>query len=237
MDIALSIGNTNTRVSLITKRRILKTGRFQTARIAENLKSFLQPAADRVFIASVVPEATRQAIKAAGGRKARVITCRDVPLILKVREPEKTGIDRLLNCFAAWEIYRRECLVVDAGSAITIDFVNKNRVFEGGVIFPGIRLLEESLKTLALLKKSRKTAIAPLLGKDTDEAISSGILNGLPFLLLGYYRNLNKKYPSLKLVFTGGDGVLLQSRLGIGTYNENLIFHGIRTIASNCLPD
>ena len=78
---------------------------------------------------------------------------------------------------------------------------------------------------------------APLLGKDTDEAVSSGILNGLPFLILGYYIKLSEKHPSLKLVFTGGDGALLQSRLNIGTYNENLIFHGIRTIAFNCPQD
>ena len=142
-----------------------KSRKISNGKNRRNLKSFLKPDPDRVFIASVVPEATRQAIKAAGRKNVRVITCRDVPLILKVREPEKAGIDRLLNCFAAREIYGRECLVIDAGSAITIDFVSKNRVFEGGVIFPGVRLLEESLKTLALLKKSGRIAGCAFAGK------------------------------------------------------------------------
>jgi type III pantothenate kinase len=108
----------------------------------------------------------------------------DVPLSVRVDSPERVGIDRLLGALAANRLRRRDCgaIVVDLGTAITVDFLSADGAFEGGAILPGIAMSARALaeQTDAL----PQTAFALLeqppapFGKSTVAAIESGLYWG-----------------------------------------------------------
>ncbi|MCM8759583.1 MAG: type III pantothenate kinase, partial [Candidatus Omnitrophica bacterium] len=176
MDTVILIGNTNTRIVWLTKRSIQKVTTVKTQGLEMVIPKMTFEKVGCVFVASVVPDATSVVKKFIPD--IRQITWKDFPKKIKVKEPQKVGIDRLLNAIGGWSLAKTECLIIDAGSAITIDLVNKNGDFEGGVIFPGEKLIVESLKNLALLKNIKVSKPASLLGKNTSEAIGSGIFFG-----------------------------------------------------------
>jgi len=105
---------------------------------------------------------------------------RDVPLTLDVDFPERVGIDRLLNGLAAVHHGPSDQpkLIVDAGSAVTIDWVDAKNKFCGGAILPGFRLMSESLHRytarLPLVQPSEH--LPPLPAKNTEAAIRAGML-------------------------------------------------------------
>jgi pantothenate kinase type III len=231
MDIAINIGNTRTAVARMTPDRVSSV----TARATQDLEEFLASAAElgaggRVFYASVVPAASG-AVRRAFGTRARELTWRDVPLRVRLSKPGRVGIDRMLNCAAAFARSGSACLVVDAGSALTLDLVTARGEFAGGVIFAGRALLEASLRGLAQLKEFRTAERPALIGRDTSEAVSSGIEYGPAFLVAGYYRRLRRAHQGLRLVFTGGDGKRLQARVKTGIYRPYLTMEGIRIAA------
>lgn len=230
MNIGILIGNTNTRFAVVEKESIKNIKIFKTKEIAQVLRKYQAlHKKDAVFyVASVVPEATRVVKKTFSC--VREVSFKDFPFKINVKFPEKVGIDRLLNATGAWKVFKTSCLIIDAGSAITIDLINSNGDFEGGVIFPGQRLIVDSLKSLALLKNIKIPESPNLIGKDTSEAIGSGITFGLGFLVDGYIRELKKNRKKFNIVFTGGTGRLLLDYVKIGPYEENLSFKGLQYI-------
>ena len=69
----------------------------------------------------------------------------DVPIDVKTREPARTGIDRILNVAAAYEQIGAACVVVDAGTAVTVDCCNDQGAFIGGAIAPGLQMMLDAL--------------------------------------------------------------------------------------------
>ena len=139
----------------------------------------------------------------------------DVPLPMKVDlpAPEKVGVDRILNAAAAYERIKEAVVVVDAGTAITVDFVSAEGIFVGGAILPGLglsaRALNEGTALLPLVKVAKPEQI---IGKDTVGAISTGIFFGA----LGAIREIIERYATdlgawPTTIITGGDGQAIRS--------------------------
>lgn len=124
----------------------------------------------------------------------------------------RTGVDRLLNAVAAWDAARQAVVVVDAGTAITVDFVDGQGVFCGGAIAPGARVgleaLHRAAPALPLLEPARPDGKA--FGEDTDQAMLQGVVYGAQGLvrrLVERYAEAYDAYPMV--VATGGDAALL----------------------------
>ncbi|GBD36028.1 Type III pantothenate kinase [bacterium HR36] len=119
---------------------------------------------------------------------------RDVPVRLDLDFPERVGIDRLLNALAA--IHHgppgQPKLIVDAGSAVTVDWVDAEDKFCGGAILPGFRLMSESLHHYtARLPLVKPTHLLPILPpRNTEAAIQAGMLAAI----IGAIVWLRKKY-------------------------------------------
>ena len=133
----------------------------------------------------------------------------DIPTPLKIAysSPETLGMDRLAAAVGAWSLKPgHDLLVVDAGTAVTYDFVSSDGTYKGGNIAPGISLRLSSLHehTGALPLVSAKGDI-PMFGTDTETAIRSGVVNGLRHELDGYIAEICSIYPSLLVFLTGGD--------------------------------
>ena len=130
---------------------------------------------------------------------------------LDYRTPNTLGIDRYLACLGAWkESNQNSVVVIDAGTACTIDLMEANGVYRGGVIMPGLKLYERGLKRYAkaLPQVDRKLPDS-YPGKSTEECLKWGITGS--FLgAIGYHLNrMASKRDNPELYVTGGDADLL----------------------------
>ena len=140
-----------------------------------------------------------------------------LPIQVEIEHPEKVGIDRLLNAVAA-NRRRQEnvaAILVDAGTAVTVDYVDASGVFRGGAIFPGFRLMAQALHDhTALLPIVELDAAVVPPGTSTVQAIQAGVyhavLGGIERLIFEYQH----RYPTAFEIFlTGGDAKSLSAKL------------------------
>ncbi|RUT78156.1 type III pantothenate kinase [Ancylomarina longa] len=130
-----------------------------------------------------------------------------VPIENLYESKSTLGYDRLAACIGASGKYpNQNILVIDAGTAITFDFVNSQNQYIGGCISPGLEMRFKALnhftKKLPLL--SHKDEFS-LIGKNTHDAILNGVQNGIVFEVDSYITKLKAKHTEFKVVITGGD--------------------------------
>jgi type III pantothenate kinase len=160
----------------------------------------------------------------------------DVPVVADVEQPQRVGIDRLLNAWAArhWRRAARPVIVVDSGTATTVDLITQDGVFRGGSILPGLRLsaraLHEYTARLPLLDVDDAAAGWPSVpGRNTEAAIRAGLLVGQ----LGAVKELAARLTEAarihygdecdpELFVTGGGGRLLAQHLPGAVYVDSL---------------
>jgi type III pantothenate kinase len=179
----------------------------------------LQPSQE--WIVAGVHPARREALVAwLKGRadSVRILSsCKQLPVTVDMEHPEKVGIDRLLNAVAA-NRRRQEhvaAILIDAGSAVTVDYVDGNGAFRGGTIFPGFRLMAKALhEYTALLPFVEIDENVALPGVSTVHAIQAGVyhavLGGIERLIVEYQH----RYPTaFEIYLTGGDAKALAPKL------------------------
>lgn len=229
----ISVGNTRTRIAMATGDKLEPSRLVANADEAELREAVRVPCsalaadgASAVLIASVNdpvadPLAASLEDLAGTGRGRRLIRLGRglaVPIQTNLVGPMTVGTDRLLNALAAHGKSGEACVVIDAGTALTVDFIDKWGVFQGGCIAPGLGLMLRSLNehTAQLPKVDppkqapRIGPDAPPLGKTTIDAMTKGCLaslQGAVRLLIDRYADLNAAYP--RVIATGGDAALL----------------------------
>lgn len=207
MFLCLEIGNTNLKAGVFEGKVLKKTFIYPV----KDIEKFNFPSSwrnlhpEKVGISSVVPRIIPNLISMVReiyGLSPVIITHKDCNIKLKVERPEKTGIDRILNCKASIEIFGKPVIVIDIGTAITMDVVSKKGEFLGGLIFPGPILWIKALEKTALISNVKVKKIR-LIGKNTDECISSGLVIGVSGAMEKGVEKLMKIYPDAKVVITG----------------------------------
>ena len=144
------------------------------------------------------------------------------------------GADRIALVAGAEDLYGDNVLVIDAGSCITYDYLDKEKNYRGGAISPGIRMRYKALSSftadLPHLDVPHKTP--PLTGNDTQGAIHSGVVNGTLHEIEGFIRAYNRQYPGVKTVLTGGDASFLSVSLKIKIFaiQKYLLAQGLKKI-------
>ncbi len=140
------------------------------------------------------------------------------------------GADRIAGALAvAMEHKGKDCIKFDFGTALTVDFINKEGTFLGGNISLGLtsrfRALNAFTKRLPLIKPIENI---PDYGVDTNSALTAGVVFGLMFEVEGYI----KKYPNHTIVFTGGDGFYFAEKMKSAIFvAPNLVLMGLAYIA------
>ena len=226
MLLAIDIGNTSIYNGIFDKKVLKKTFRIPSYsnKLGGEYRAKLKPYIkniDSVIVTSVVPLVLKRVEKAIRKtiNKNCAVVGRDVDSGVKnlYSNPKQVGSDRLVNARAAYELYGGACVIVDFGTAITIDIVNKRRQYIGGVIAPGpgISLWALHEKT-ALLPKVKIKTPKGILGKDTEESMLIGVIYGSAALCDVIVDKLKKQYcKNAKVVITGGFSKL------IGPYCES----------------
>jgi type III pantothenate kinase len=257
MMLAVDIGNTHTTVGVFRGRRLVRTVEVETPAWRSGRGPRLKLKADQAIICSVVPWATAKVAKAlrvAGIRRIKVVgRAVKVPLKNRYRYPRQVGQDRLVGAYAALMTYKKDCIVCDFGTAITIDIVKTLRVrsrwprapspeprargeYLGGVIAPGLGISLDALATrTALLPKVELKKPPELLGRDTANSIRSGVLYGTAALCDGLVLALKRRYaPNATVVATGGSASLIARHARTITHlRPHLVLEGLRLLFLN----
>jgi len=159
----------------------------------------------------------------------------DLELSTNVEQPERVGMDRLAAALAANRLRDplRPAIIVDAGTAITVDLVDASGVFQGGAILPGFRLIARALASgTDQLPEADSLFVgrAPAaIGKSTVEAIRSGLFWGGVGAINELVRRTTKQLTaSPQLYVAGGDAGLLAEHLSAdAVFEPDLVLHGI----------
>lgn len=221
--LAISIGNTRTRLGAFVEGRLTDTFTLDNGQLDQDLDHAVErcyaslgraPQA-MVLLASVNPPLTArvsQRVHQVIGRAPRRVE-QDVPIPIgrQLDREALVGEDRLLNAAAAYDVLKQACVVVDAGTAITIDFIDGAGTFHGGAIAPGARMMLDALhQRTAQLPEVEPAKPLEAIGHNTVEAMRSGVFHGLRGMvreLTEQYAHHAGSYPMV--VATGGDADLL----------------------------
>ena len=148
--------------------------------------------------------------------------------------PQQVGADRLVNAIGAVVTHpNRDLIIVDSGTATTFDVVSHDRVFEGGIISPGINLSVRALhEAAARLPRIEIRNPGAVVGTDTVHAMQSGIFWGYIELIDGLIRRIREEDErDLLAIGTGGVASLFQSASqGIDMFDAQLTINGLHEI-------
>ena len=153
-----------------------------------------------------------------------------LPIEIIYRTPQTLGRDRIASACGSHAIFPgRNCLIVDAGTCITIDLVLKKGVFIGGNIAPGIRMrLEAMHEKTARLPLSEPNFPSIAFGDSTIHALQNGACLGAVMEIEGLFHRARTEYGDVLLVITGGDAAFLATRLEYQIFVEpELVLKGL----------
>ena len=219
--LAIDVGNTRSKLVLFRDGTPVRWSRGPelTAAVVEDLLQGLRSAA--IVVGSVgAPVDTIIATLSDIAPVFVVDPATPLPIGNAYGTPATLGVDRIANAVgAAMRCPGRPVLVIDAGTCITYDLVDASGVFQGGAISPGM-----GMRALAMHEHSAKLPIVGLEGDvavvatSTEEALRSGVRNGLGYELEGFARDLAHQFPGLVVMVTGGDGPWVASALKNGIF-------------------
>ena len=175
------------------------------------------------------------------GLKALVFDA-DCPVPIKngYLTPRSLGRDRLAAAVGAATLYPdREVVVIDLGTALTIDHLTADGCFSGGVISPGLEMRFRALHThTAALPLVEPTDTEGVVGRTTEEAIALGVMNSVAFEIEGYLARFAKKNGDFIPILTGGAAKYFVKRIKNTIFAEpNLVFCGLNRILEYNLAD
>ncbi|MEO0588818.1 MAG: type III pantothenate kinase [Planctomycetota bacterium] len=224
--LAVALGNSRLRLGTFVDGKLAETNAQPlgnppdlTAHFAEAITQAYQPIKGRdgatILLTSTNPAATPQAeqliTQTLGQPFHRVEVDVNIPLGRQLDREALVGEDRLLNAAAAYDVLQQACMVIDAGTAITLDFVDGAGTFHGGAIAPGAQLMLDALdRRFPQLPPTDFARPDEPIGHNTPQAMLSGTFHGLRGMareLLEQFADATGQFPLV--VATGGDADLL----------------------------
>ena len=167
-----------------------------------------------VMIASVVPDISPKLVALARHGFDLMPLCVDDPdvdlgIAINIDSPEQAGADRVVNAVAAAAWHNLPAIVIDFGTATTLDLIGPKGAYEGGIIAPGVNLSIDALHMAAA--RLPRLAVKPwqpdmpVLGTDTISAMQSGVFWGYVGMVEGLLERLRHSYgEDLPAIATGG---------------------------------
>ena len=244
MNLCVDQGNSRTKVALMTDEgKIMKHLIYKSFSSADVERLFdLYDITDSIISSVVDIEA---AVVNTLHRRSQHFVLFDhmtpVPIINRYDTPQTLGQDRLAAAVGAKSLCPNEnLLIIDAGSAITYDFVSAEGEYMGGNIAPGIKMrftmLQRMTKKLPLVD-AEENELIPLFGTNTRDAIAAGVIRGVAYEVKGYMRTLKEKMPHYQTFLTGGHAPYVLNNVRSSRnekreicYEKNLVLIGLNTI-------
>ncbi len=243
MLLAIDIGNTNTKFgvfdeeNLVARRTIATIRHNSAAQINQTIIGELNDNIESAIISSVVPELNETFIELCESyfKVTPVFVSHDFNFgfINRYNPPESVGIDRLIAAFAGVEKYGKPLIVCGFGTATTIDAVNSNNEYLGGIITAGMNLLADSLpQRTSKLPQILLQKPAKVIGNSTVSAIQAGVYFGYIGLVDGLIRRIiDELGEKPKVIATGGlANLIAETSEMIEVVDEKLMLDGLRSL-------
>ena len=228
-NLVIDIGNTALKASWADGMTLGKTFRYQGERMMDFILSLTEKERPEIMILSSVRTFSAQAVEKL--RKA----C-DVLLVVDEEMSERYNIpsyltpDRAASIVISRYLFKgRKCSIFDLGTTLTVDFLDEDGNYEGGIISPGCRT---RFKALNRYSRSLPLLSAPddisETGTDVVTSLSSGVVSGIMFEIGGYM----SRYSENINVFTGGDAIYFAKRMKNSIFVVcNLVLMGLALMA------
>jgi type III pantothenate kinase len=233
MNIVVDDGNSRTKVAIFREGdETLEAKVFQSA---DELKKYLQGTSFANALVSSVRGRANEILSwiDAGGRKIPLSANIPLPLTIRYLTPATLGVDRIAAAAGAIQLFpKTNCLVIDAGTCITFEFVSDRGEYLGGAISPGIRMRFEAMHQLtARLPLAMPSENAPLIGSGTVECLQSGVMNGVTEEIKGIIRRYESEFNNLRVILCGGDAGFFENTGKPSIFvAPNLVLYGLKGI-------
>jgi type III pantothenate kinase len=218
MLLAIDIGNTRIKAAVFEHDTLLEVFNFSFGELEININSILKkfPICSDLIVASVGNTPKDFFLAFQNHLNIHFITQHSLfPFKNLYKTPETLGIDRMvLASGAVLQFPTQNRLVIDAGTCVTYDFIDEENNYLGGAISPGIRLRYEALhQYTAKLPLLTKAYPDHYIGNSTQQAIHTGVIQGLLHEIDGFIVQYQTQYPNIIIILTGGDADFLAKRL------------------------
>lgn len=218
MNLVIDIGNTLTKIAIFEVNIIID--KFQVEALTRKLFEDIAKkyAIQAVILSTVKPtldDTTKEVLKEWNKLYIKLSHQTILPIQNHYKTPETLGQDRIAAVMGATHFYPNEsCLVIDAGTCVTYDFITAKGEYLGGSISPGInmryRAMHEFTAALPLLNKQR---LNTFVGYNTVTSMQTGVGLGLAFEIQGFIKKYFNNFGQIKVIMTGGDAEYLASQI------------------------
>ena len=226
--ILIDIGNTTTKYCFSENHSISKVKKIDTHSLSQKL--IFKIAQNRKMVISSVVPSTFQYFQ---DNQCRLITHDNLPLQTNLENKKQIGIDRLINAYAATQKYTPPCCIIDSGTATTFSWVDRKGIFQGGSIIPGLKMASKALHMqTAQIPLIHVTKPDHFIGKNTKQAVESGLFYGFKYMIEGLINHFKGLYPESTIIGTGSGLTTYQNQLPFDVFDEMLIFKGLKLCAT-----
>lgn len=246
MNLVIDIGNTFIHIAVFNDNRLLYNTIIETGDLKNLNNNFKYIRKDfnikNIAISSVVPSINKKIISITGIifkiKPIIVNHLSKLPVKIKVKNVITLGSDRICNAVYGFSSVKTKSniLIIDLGTANKYDLVLKNGTYIGGIIAPGINMSAKALNSntgkLPLINVKKLSSNAPLIGKNTFEALQSGLINYMKAATESIVRKVKKQYKgSLKVILTGGSAKYILNNTEFKyIYQYNTVLYGLNYI-------
>jgi type III pantothenate kinase len=236
MDLTVDIGNSNIKLGLFNADKLISLFTVSSISHQRLLHYALKRNVKNIIVSSVRGQSSQlftPRIKKFFTNFLELNPSLAIPIKINYETKETLGQDRIAAAAGASHIFpEKNILVIDMGSAITFDMVTKDNEFIGGNISPGLNMRFKALHQFtSQLPLCQHSVQHGLFGKNTREAIISGVQNGIIFETEKYIENVKSRFSHSEIIITGGNSKFFDNKLKYTIFAEpNLITLGLYKI-------
>ncbi|PZD77780.1 type III pantothenate kinase [Mesonia sp. K7] len=237
-NLIIDIGNTQIKLAIYQNHQILNKQIVQKSDFIKSLENIFSEYKITQSILSSVTNVTDEAISFLEKNTSLLLLSATTPVSFRnlYKTPITLGIDRIALTAAAVEKYpQQNCLIIDAGTCITYDLINKNNEYLGGIISPGLLMRAKAMHhftdKLPLVDFHESETFSENIGKTTQENIWLGVVKTTTIEIDGLIDEYRQDFSDLTVILTGGDGEFLSNRLKNSIFAaDNFLLDGLNYI-------
>ncbi|MBK7869497.1 MAG: type III pantothenate kinase [Saprospiraceae bacterium] len=235
MNLTIDIGNTRIKLGMFEKERLLEKWIWEDWSVEELFSLATNQKVKNVILCNVGKTVPEKITKVLINNFFYIELNSHTPLPIQntYRTPETLGKDRLAAVVGAYSMFpNQNCLVIDAGTCITYEFLSADGVYLGGNIAPGLEMRLKAMHHFtAKLPLVEMGEIENVIGFDTKSAMRNGAQLGAALEIQGFIDWCGSEWGSINVILTGGDADFLVKNLKSQIFvNPNLVLQGLNKI-------